>query len=194
MKKILTFLLAASCCFVATAAAKTDGLVRDTLSLNPGWQFHYGEEHTGWQAVNLPHDFQISQPWIAPSADEKGNSTDLAANFRSTLSARAFKELGAGWYRKSLDIPEGLKGQRILIDFQGIMLVGDVYLNGERIGGTDYGYLGFDVDKKHFEELSYEYTPGSEAEYYDVNFNPEKDIRLMDYIERRKFDLSNNEL
>ena len=146
MKKILTFLLAASCCFVATAAAKPGGLVRDTLSLNPGWQFHYGEEHTGWQAVDLPHDFQISQPWIAPSADEKGNSTDLAANFRSTLSARAFKELGAGWYRKSLDIPEGLKGQRILIDFQGIMLVGDVYLNGERIGGTDYGYLGFDVD------------------------------------------------
>ncbi len=26
------------------------------------------------------------------------------------------------------------------------MLVGDVYLNGRRIGGTDYGYLGFDVD------------------------------------------------
>lgn len=145
-KRILSFLLAASCCFVATAAAKPGGLVRDTVSLNRGWQFHYGEEHSGWQAVDLPHDFQISQPWIAPSADEKGNSTDLAANFRSTLSARAFKELGAGWYKKTLEVPTELKGQRILLDFQGIMLVGDVYLNGERIGGTDYGYLGFDLD------------------------------------------------
>ena len=26
------------------------------------------------------------------------------------------------------------------------MLVGDVYLNGELIGGTDYGYLGFEID------------------------------------------------
>lgn len=33
-----------------------------------------------------------------------------------------------------------------MLDFQGIMLVGDVYLNGKRIGGTDYGYLGFDID------------------------------------------------
>jgi len=33
-----------------------------------------------------------------------------------------------------------------VLDFQGIMLVGDVYLNGKRIGGTDYGYLGFDID------------------------------------------------
>ena len=26
------------------------------------------------------------------------------------------------------------------------MLVGDVYLNGQRIGGTDYGYVGFELD------------------------------------------------
>jgi beta-galactosidase len=26
------------------------------------------------------------------------------------------------------------------------MYVGDVYLNGERIGGTDYGYVGFEID------------------------------------------------
>ena len=146
MKRHFLLILAAAATLSATAAAAPEGLVRDTLSLNPGWQFHYGEEHVGWQAVDLPHDFQISQPWVAPGADEKGNTTDLAANFRSTLSARAFKQLGTGWYKKSLDIPASLKGQRILLDFQGIMLVGDVYLNGERIAGTDYGYLGFEVD------------------------------------------------
>ena len=146
MKRHFLLILAAAATLSATAAAAPEGLVRDTLSLNPGWQFHYGEEHVGRQAVDLPHDFQISQPWVAPGADEKGNTTDLAANFRSTLSARAFKQLGTGWYKKSLDIPASLKGQRILLDFQGIMLVGDVYLNGERIAGTDYGYLGFEVD------------------------------------------------
>ena len=139
-------LLLAATLMAAVTAGAADGLVRQTISLNQGWQFHYGEEHTGWQDVNLPHDYQISQPWVAPQAGERGNTTDLAANFRSTLSARAFKELGVGWYKKSLDIPASLKGQRVVLDFQGIMLVGDVYLNGERIGGTDYGYLGFEVD------------------------------------------------
>ena len=142
MKRTMITLLLTACCLAA--AAQTT--VRDTVGLNQGWQFHYGEEHTGWQAVDLPHDFQISQPWVAPAAGERGSTQDLAANFRSTLSARAFKELGTGWYKKTLDIPENLKGKRLALDFQGIMLVGDVYLNGERIGGTDYGYLGFETD------------------------------------------------
>ena len=120
--------------------------IRDTMSLNFGWQFHYGDEHGDWQEVDLPHDFQISQPWVAPGQDEKVDTRDAAANFASTLSARAFKELGTGWYRRNLDIDDSMKGKRLVLSFEGIMLVGDVYLDGERIGGTDYGYLGFEID------------------------------------------------
>ena len=39
-----------------------------------------------------------------------------------------------------------MKGKRILLDFGGIMYTGDVFLNGKRIGGTDYGYVGFEID------------------------------------------------
>ncbi len=66
--------------------------------------------------------------------------------------------------------------------------------DGERLGKVMRKNLDFKVDKRHFEELAYEYTPGNDADYYDVNFNPEKDMRLMDYMERRKFDLSDNKL
>ena len=66
--------------------------------------------------------------------------------------------------------------------------------NAERLGKVMDKNLDFEVDKRHFERLSYEYTPGSDADYYDVNFNPEKDLRLMDYMERQRFDLSENEL
>ena len=66
--------------------------------------------------------------------------------------------------------------------------------NAERLGKVMSKNLDFEVDKRHFERLSYEYTPGSDADYYDVNFNPEKDLRLMDYMERQRFDLSGNEL
>lgn len=103
-------------------------------------------DDSAWEKVNLPHDFQISQPWVAPAADEKGDESNPMANIRSRLSARAFKEMGHGWYRKTFTAPNEWKGRRVLIDFEGLLLVGDVWLNGQRIGGTDYGYLGFEID------------------------------------------------
>lgn len=130
---------------------------RQISDFNFGWKFHLGEypveqlqnaftDNSDWRDIDVPHDFQIEQPWVAPSADENANNSDGASNFKSRLSARAFKEMGSGWYVKKY-IPEiSLKNKRTIIDFEGIMYVGDVYLNGERIGGTDYGYLGFEID------------------------------------------------
>ncbi len=117
-----------------------------------GWKFHLGPVDpqaivtTNWRTVDLPHDFQIEQPWVAPANDEKENNSDGASNFKSRLSARAFKEMGEGWYVKTFTPDQDLKGRRVLIDFEGLMYVGEVYLNGELVGSTDYGYVGFDVD------------------------------------------------
>ena len=129
--------------------------MRDTISINQGWQFHRGDvkniaELKSTQSVddvvNLPHDFLIGQDWVAPDASERPDNSDAGSNVRSRLSSRGFKEMGIGWYRYELTPKDEWKGKRIVLDFQGIMLVGDVYLNGQRIGGTDYGYLGFDID------------------------------------------------
>ena len=128
-------------CAIATAAQQ-----RLTENLNFGWEFARDSLFKNTQTVDVPHDFQIEQPWIAPSADEKADNTDMAANIKSRLSARGFKEIGSGWYRKTITPPSEWKGRRVLLDFEGIMLVGDVYLNGVRVGGTDYGYVGFEID------------------------------------------------
>ena len=132
-----------------------DAVVRDTISINQGWQFHRGDVKNidelkttqgDDDVVNLPHDFLIGQDWVAPDASERPDNSDAGSNVRSRLSPRGFKEMGIGWYRYQLTPKDEWKGKRIVLDFQGIMLVGDVYLNGQRIGGTDYGYLGFDID------------------------------------------------
>ena len=138
---------------------------REVVNLNFGWYFHRGElpdvptalpvaDAAGWERVDVPHDFLIGQPWVEPSPEERPGDGGGAANFKSRLSARAFKEMGGGWYVKSYTPDASLKGQRLLLDFEGIMYVGDVYLNGERIGGTDYGYIGFEIDvtrRMHFD-------------------------------------------
>lgn len=154
-KKTILFasLLLGDLLLVGTLSA--DAAVRDTISINQGWQFHRGDvkniaelksTQSGDDVVNLPHDFLIGQDWVAPDASERPDNSDAGSNVRSRLSSRGFKEMGIGWYRYELTPKDEWKGKRIVLDFQGIMLVGDVYLNGQRIGGTDYGYLGFDID------------------------------------------------
>lgn len=118
---------------------------RSVENMNFQWQFAYDSLFTNAKTIDVPHDFQIEQPWVAPSADEKADNTDVAANIKSRLSARGFKEMGTGWYRKTITHTP-TPNTRYLLDFEGIMLTGDVYLNGQHIGGTDYGYVGFQID------------------------------------------------
>ena len=162
-KNFWLMLLMAGWAMMSSTAALAS--VRDTIDINWGWQFHCGdikgislpsdniqnshlldEAMQGCEVVNLPHDFLLYQPWVAPAADERANSQDAANNVKSRLSARGFKEMGIGWYRYELTPQEEWKGRRVMLDFGGMMLVGDVYVNGQHVAATDYGYLGFDTD------------------------------------------------
>ena len=150
MRKICIFLISF---FTLNALAQ-----RYVESLNFGWDFYAvlngdsTHNHiangtlSNCKSIDVPHDFQIEQPWVAPAADEKADNTDVAANIKSRLSSRGFKEMGKGYYRYHFTPTQELKGRRVLLDFEGIMYTADVLFNGQQIGGTDYGYLGFDID------------------------------------------------
>ena len=140
MKRIISLLSAV----LLTAVSMTAQRYVETL--NFGWQFSRDASFKVATNVDVPHDFQISQPWVAPAASEKADNSDAAANIKSRLSARGFKEIGTGWYKKAITPDASMKGKRVLLDFEGVMLTADVFLNGQRIGGTDYGYVGFEID------------------------------------------------
>jgi len=139
MKKIatLTFI-----CLLGTTslllAQSTSSEVRISQLFNFGWKFHLadvpdaqnpGFNDAGWRSLDLPHDFQIEQPWD-----------------KNASRGRGFKAMGIGWYRKTFKADPSWKGKQVVLDFEGIMLHGDVWVNGRKIGGTDYGYLGFESD------------------------------------------------
>ena len=140
MKRIISLLS------VVMLTATNSLAQRQVETLNFGWEFSRDKSFKDVEKVNVPHDFQISQPWVTPSPDEKPDNTNAAANIKSRLSARGFKEIGTGWYKKTITPDASMKGKRVILDFEGIMLTGDVYLNGEHVGGTDYGYVGFEID------------------------------------------------
>ncbi|MBR1548630.1 MAG: DUF4982 domain-containing protein [Prevotella sp.] len=111
---------------------------RQSVLFNFDWKFKLGEtanaektdlDDSSWRSLDLPHDYQIEMPW-----NDKANRS------------RGFKDMATAWYRKTFDADQSWKGRRVVIDFEGIMLHGDAYLNGKKIGGTDYGYLGFEAD------------------------------------------------
>ena len=140
MRKIFLLLL-----FTIHYSLFTSFAQRSEQKINFGWEFRLNDEGS-WKKVNVPHDFQIEQPWVAPAADEKADNTDVAANIKSRLSSRGFKEMGKGYYRLHYTPSKSLEGQRVLIDFEGVMYTADVYVNMKRVGGTNYGYVGFEID------------------------------------------------
>lgn len=132
VKNVLTLVV-----LLIALSARADG-ERKTLLFNFDWKFKLGEvqnaesqafDDADWRRLDLPHDFQIEMPW-----NEKANRS------------RGFKDMATGWYRKTFDADNTWQGKRVMLDFEGIMLHGDAYLNGQKIGGTDYGYLGFEAD------------------------------------------------
>jgi len=112
--------------------------IRINQLFNFDWKFRAGEipnaqsqtfDDSGWRKLDLPHDFQFEQPW------------DKTAN-----RGRGFKALGVGWYRKTFKADPSWAGKQIVLDFEGIMLSGEVWVNGKKIGATEYGYLGFEAN------------------------------------------------
>lgn len=135
-KLILTTLFIVSALLAGAQTAPQK--VRTDSLFNFGWKFHYGDQtgaeaenydDTQWRTLSLPHDFQIEQPW-----SKKGGA------------ARGYKEMGTGWYRKTFRAPQEWCGRRVLLDFGGIIYYGDVWLNGVKVGSTEYGYIGLETD------------------------------------------------
>lgn len=108
------------------------------LLFNFDWRFQLGNpegaeqerfDDARWRSLDLPHDYQFEQPW-----DEKAGG------------ARAFKNQCEGWYRKTFRAEESWKGLRVVLDFEGMMYYGDVYINGRKVASSEYGYLGLEAE------------------------------------------------
>ena len=76
----------------------TDAAVRDTISINQGWQFHRGDVKNidelkttqgDDDVVNLPHDFLIGQDWVAPDASERPDNSDAGSTFSGVCIRRS---------------------------------------------------------------------------------------------------------
>src|SRR4029079_7249940 len=53
---------------------------------------------------------------------------------------------GTGWYRKTFSLPVTATQQHIFIDFDGVYMNAEVFINGHSLGIRPYGYSSFQYD------------------------------------------------
>jgi beta-galactosidase len=117
-----------------------------SILFDNNWRFHRGGaqsaeiptfDDSNWRVVDLPHDWSIE--------DLPGTNSPFDSNAISQVST-GFTTGGTGWYRKTFTIPVNLKGKRIHIQFDGVYMNSDFWLNGEMMGTHPYGYTSFWFD------------------------------------------------
>jgi len=135
MKIVKNLLISFS--FLTFLYACSDQQTRTRVSFNNDWQFYLGDDSlasqpefndSSWRTLNLPHD------WSIEGSFSKDNSSTTAEGALPT---------GIGWYRKEFNVPEGLKGKSIFIDFDGIFKNSEVWINGQYLGKRANGYISF---------------------------------------------------
>ena len=112
--------------------------VRDLFDI--GWTFTKGDpagaeqrvfDDSGWRRLDLPHDWSIEGPF------DPANPSGAAGGFLPG---------GTAWYRKSFKAPSAAEVRKVFIEFDGIYMNGEVWINGHRLGKRPYGYIGVQYD------------------------------------------------
>lgn len=106
---------------------------------------------TGWRKLDVPHDWSIE--------DLPGQRTDSVAGpfSKKAVSGRdgGFLVGGTAWYRKHFVLDKGSARKKIYIQFDGVYMNADVWINGHHLGNHPNGYTSF-----QYEVTPYLLVPG----------------------------------
>ncbi len=124
----------------STFSLQADDQSRQRLTADFDWKFNKGDtpgadkpdfDDSAWRMVNLPHDWSIEGPY---------------AQSDPTGGAGGSLPTGIGWYRRTFMAPEAWRGKDIFVEFDGVYMNSDVWLNGRLLGHRPFGYIGFEYN------------------------------------------------
>ncbi len=116
-------------------ATLTDGwrFLKDSTD-RADWSAETFDDST-WARVRVPHDWAIAGPFLRE--EDTGTTGRLPWK-------------GTAWYRVSFSLTAEEANECVFFDFDGVMASPEVFVNGRRAGGWDYGYASFRVDATPF--------------------------------------------
>lgn len=111
-----------------------------TSNFNENWSFQLGEftdafspnfDDQEWRLLDLPHDWAIEGEFSENNPSGSGGGALPG---------------GLGWYRKKFIADKKLKGKKVFIDFDGVYMNSEVWINGHYLGKRPFGYISFRYD------------------------------------------------
>lgn len=113
---------------------------RIVLDFNSDWKFSLDDnadaaitnfDDLNWQKLSVPHDWAFEE-----GVSKKGAQGDGGGYFGG----------GIGWYRKSFFMPVDWKAKVVTIEFDGVYMNSEVWINGHYLAKRPYGYISFRYD------------------------------------------------
>ncbi|MDQ6902372.1 MAG: beta galactosidase jelly roll domain-containing protein, partial [Bacteroidota bacterium] len=110
---------------------------KSRISFDKGWKFKLdsitsynepGFNDAEWRVLNVPHDWSI---------EGKFSKDNPATPGGGALPG------GIGWYRKSFTVSVSNKNNLVFIDFDGVYMNSEIWVNGHLLGKRPSGYISF---------------------------------------------------
>jgi beta-galactosidase len=92
-----------------------------------------------WRKLDVPHDWSIED---LPGQD----GVNIIGPFDKSsvdMMSSGYLTGGIGWYRKSFTLNKADKEKIVYLQFDGVYMNSDVWLNGKHLGNHPYGYTPF---------------------------------------------------
>ena len=116
---------------ICTAPAQDRASQRSHILWNTGWEY--------LEADRALRSVSTADEWVQVTLPHTWNLTDV-------LDQVPGYRRDASWYRKTFSLAETLADRRILLEFEGVNITTDVFVNGTRAGRHVGGYVGFQID------------------------------------------------
>ena len=138
--KFIKSIIVGVCCMLLGACNSPSSGPRERLSFNDDWRFSLGDDSlaaqldfadSGWRVLNLPHDWAIEGDFSKDNPSGTGGGALPG---------------GIGWYRKIFTPNNADKGKHFRIEFDGVYMNSEVFINGTLLGKRPYGYISFSYD------------------------------------------------
>jgi len=150
-KEILFAILVSVIIFVVCGCINADTYMNvRTRSFDEGWLFikdnPQGAERltfddSRWRKIDLPHDWSIEDLPI--------QSDGVIGPFSKTSEGKmrtGYTIGGTAWYRKTFTIDKANREKIAYLNFDGVYMNSDVWVNGKHVGNHPYGYTSFYYD------------------------------------------------
>jgi beta-galactosidase/beta-glucuronidase len=100
--------------------------------LHNGWKFFFVGDDANTEVVffTAPDSAEtVSLPHVFPCNGPDGTPLE-----------------GYGWYFRDVKVPESLAGKELILNFEGVSLYAEIFVNGRRICKSTFAYMPFSVD------------------------------------------------